>query len=83
MSETVAWRSETMRTASEAAARFGLPSHRRWRSGTMQMLDAAVTPGTAANVAVSLAVTTLIIPRIPNRVLAAAAGFAAGSVLGG
>ena len=49
----------------------------------MQMLDAAVTPGTAANVAVSLAVTTLIIPRIPNRVLAAAAGFAAGSVLGG
>lgn len=77
-----AWRSEVMRTASGAAARFRLPPHRRWRSGTMQMLDAALTPGTAANVAVSLALTTLIIPRIPNRVVAAAAGFAAGSVLG-
>jgi zinc transporter ZupT len=49
----------------------------------MRMLDAAITPGTTANVAVSLGVTMLVIPRIPNRVLAAAAGFAAGSILGG
>ncbi len=75
-----------MRTASDLAGRFA-PSPsvplRRWRSGTMQMLDTVVTPGTAANVAVSLAVTALLIPLIPNRVLAAAAGFAASSILRG
>ncbi|HQC91862.1 MAG TPA: hypothetical protein PLR09_07100 [Candidatus Methanoculleus thermohydrogenotrophicum] len=48
----------------------------------MQLVDAALTPGTVPNVAVSLAVVTLLIPRIPNRVVAAAAGFAAGSILG-
>lgn len=47
----------------------------------MQTLDAAVTPGTAANFAVTLAVTTLLIPRIPCRPLAMAVGFAAGSIL--
>lgn len=47
----------------------------------MRMLDAAVTPGTTANFAVTLAVTTLLIPRIPSRTLAMAAGFAASSIL--
>jgi len=74
-----------MRMASDVAGRFAFspPRHpRRWRSGTMQLVDAALTPGTVPNVAVSLAVVTLLIPRIPNRVVAAAAGFAAGSILG-
>ena len=80
------WRSTAMRTADDLAERFALPAPplpRGWRSGTMRMLDAAFTPGTAPNVAASLAVTMLVIPCIPNRVLAAAAGFAAGSILGG
>ena len=74
-----------MRTASNVAGRFAFSPPappRRWRSGTMQMVDAALTSGTVPNVAASLAVTLLVIPRIPNRVLAAAAGFAAGSILG-
>ncbi|MCK9307253.1 MAG: hypothetical protein M0P17_06960 [Methanoculleus sp.] len=80
------WQSMAMRTASGLAGKFTLSPpvpHGRWRSCTMQMLDAAVTPGTAANVAVSLAVTTLLIPLIPNRALAVAAGFAASSILRG
>lgn len=48
----------------------------------MQMLDAAVTPGTVQNIAASLAVAMLVIPRIPCRPLAIAAGFAAGSIFG-
>ena len=48
----------------------------------MQMLDAVVTPGTVQNIAASLAVAMLVIPRIPCRPLAIAAGFAAGSILG-
>ncbi len=74
-----------MRTASDLAGRFALsssPPSRGWRSCTMQMLDAAVTPGTAANAAVTLAVTMFVIPRIPSRPLAVAAGFAVGSILG-
>lgn len=80
------WRSTIMRAASDAAERFTLPAPPLpggWRSGAMRMLDAAITPGTIPNVAVTLAVTVLVIPRIPNKVLAAAAGFAAGSILGG
>ncbi len=80
------WRSATMQTVSDFAGRFALPSAPPpggWRSSTMRMLGAVVTPGTSANVATSLAVTTVVIPAIPNRALAAAAGFAAGSVLGG
>ncbi len=49
----------------------------------MQTLESVVTPGTVPNMAVSLAVTTLVIPLIPNRFIAAAAGFAVGSVLRG
>ena len=74
-----------MRAASGLAGRFALsppPPPHGWRSGTMRMLDAAVTPGTTANFAVTLAVTTLLVPRIPNRALATAAGLAAGSILG-
>ena len=56
------------------------PSY-EWRSSTMQTLNAAVTPGTAANFAVTFTVTTLLIPRIPYRPLAMAVGFAAGSIL--
>ncbi len=74
-----------MRTADDLAGWFALPVSpfpRGWRSGTMRMLDAAVTPGTAPNVAASLAVAILVIPRIPNRALAVAAGLAAGSIFG-
>ncbi|MCC7555388.1 MAG: hypothetical protein KO254_04610 [Methanoculleus marisnigri] len=84
VSQTDSWRSTAMRTASDLAGRVALPSSpppREWRSCTMRMLDAAVTPGTAANFAVTLAVTTLLIPRIPSRTLAMAAGFAASSIL--
>lgn len=80
------WQSTAMRTASGLAGRFALSPpvpHGRWRSGTMRMLDAVVTPGTTANIAVTLAVTTLLIPLIPNRTLAVAAGFAASSILRG
>lgn len=71
-----------MRAASDLVERVApLPSSYEWRSSTMQTLDAAVTPGTAANFAVTLAVTTLLIPRIPCRPLAMAVGFAAGSIL--
>jgi hypothetical protein len=54
----------------------------RWKSTTMTTLEAIATPGSLPNVAVSLAVTTLLLPMIPNRFLAAAAGLAIGSVLG-
>ena len=47
----------------------------------MRTVSDVFTPGTAANFAVTLAVTTLVIPRIPNRALAMAAGFAVGSAL--
>ncbi len=47
----------------------------------MRMASDVFTPGTAANFAVTLAVTTLVIPRIPNRALAIAVGFAVGSAL--
>jgi hypothetical protein len=47
----------------------------------MRMASDVFTPGTAANFAVTLAVTTLLIPRIPNPVLAMAAGFAVSSAL--
>ncbi|KUK63678.1 MAG: hypothetical protein XE10_0081 [Methanoculleus marisnigri] len=46
-------------------------------------LDAVVTPGTTANIAATFAVTTLLIPRIPNRTLAVVTGFAAGAILRG
>nr|WP_303715018.1 hypothetical protein [Methanoculleus marisnigri] len=80
------WRSTAMRTASDLAGKFTLSppvSHGRWRSGTMRMLDAVVTPGTTANIAATFAVTTLLIPRIPNRALAVVTGFAAGAILRG
>jgi len=73
-----------MSTAGDLAARFALPASPpggEWRSSTMRMLDAVVTPGTAANLAASVAVTTLVLPRIPNRFIAAVAGFAACAVL--
>lgn len=74
-----------MQTASDLAGWLALPSvppAREWRSRTMRTLDAVVTPGTTANTAVSLAVTMFVIPRIPSRAVAVAAGFAAGSILG-
>ncbi len=74
-----------MRTASGLAERVALPSspHHEWRSSTMRMAsDVFTPPGTAANFAVTLAVTTLLIPpRIPSRALAMAAGFAVSSAL--
>jgi len=83
VSETGSWRSTAMRTASGLAERVALPSspHHEWRSSTMRMASDVFTPGTAANFAVTLAVTTLLIPRIPNRTLAMAAGFAVSSAL--
>ncbi|MDD3856706.1 MAG: hypothetical protein PHP43_01485 [Methanoculleus sp.] len=83
VSQTDSWRSMTMRTASGLVERVALPSspHHEWRSSTMRMASDVFTPGTAANFAVTLAVTTLVIPRIPNRALAIAAGFAVGSAL--
>lgn len=83
VSETGSWRSTAMRKASDLAERVALPSspHREWRSCTMRMASDVFTPGTTANFAVTLAVTTLLIPRIPNRTLAMAAGFVAGSIL--
>lgn len=80
------WQSTAMRAASDLAGKFTLsssPPPHGWRSGTMRMLDAVVTPGTTANIAATLAVTTLLIPLIPNRTLAMAAGFAASSILRG
>lgn len=73
----------TMRTASDLAGRVALPAspHHEWRSCTMRTVSDVFTPGTAANFAVTLAVTTLVIPRIPNRAFAMAAGFAVGSAL--
>jgi hypothetical protein len=47
----------------------------------MRMASDVFTPGTAANFAATLVVTTFVIPRIPNRALAIAAGFAVGSAL--
>ncbi|MDK2989212.1 MAG: hypothetical protein PWR16_741 [Methanoculleus sp.] len=85
VTEVGEWRSAAMQAASDLAGRFALPSvppPRGWRSCTMRTLDAAVTPGTTANTAVSLAVTMFVIPRIPSRAVAVAAGFAAGSILG-
>jgi hypothetical protein len=85
VTEVGEWRSTAMQAASDLAGRFGLPSVPPpcgWRSCTMRTLDAAVTPGTMANTAVSLAVTMFVIPRIPSRAVAVAAGFAAGSILG-
>ncbi|MDD4253290.1 MAG: hypothetical protein PHT74_09135 [Methanoculleus horonobensis] len=72
-----------MRTASDLAERVALPSspHHEWRSCTMRVASDVFTPGTAANFAVTLAVTTLVIPRIPSRALAIAAGFAVSSAL--
>jgi len=83
VSQTDSWRSMTMRTASGLVERVALPSspHHEWRSSTMRMASDVFTPGTAANFAVTLAVTTLVIPRIPNRALAIAVGFAVGSAL--
>ena len=81
--QTESWRSTAMRTASDLAERVALPSspHHEWRSCTMRVASDVFTPGTAANFAVTLAVTTLLIPRIPNRTLAMAAGFAVSSAL--
>ncbi len=79
------WQSAVMRTVDDIAGRFTLhpsPPPGGWHSGTMQMLDAVVTPGTVQNIAASLAVAMLVIPRIPCQPLAIAAGFAAGSILG-
>ncbi|MDN5339453.1 MAG: hypothetical protein PWQ30_562 [Euryarchaeota archaeon] len=72
-----------MRTASGLAERVALPSspHHEWRSSTMRMASDVFTPGTAANFAATLALTTLVIPRIPGGALAMAAGFAVGSAL--
>lgn len=83
VSQTGLWRSTAMRTASDLAGRVALPSspHHEWRSSTMRMASDVFTRGTAANCAATLAVTALVIPRIPNQVLAMAAGFAVGSVL--
>lgn len=86
VSEVREWRSTAMNAASDLAGRFAFsspPSPGGWRSCMMQTLEAAVTPGTTANLAASLAVTTLVLPRIPNRFIAAAAGFVVGSVLRG
>ncbi len=82
VTEVGEWRSTAMQTASDIAGKFALSPSRQWRSCTMRMIDAAVTPGTTANTAVSLAVTMFVIPRIPSRAVAVAAGFAAGSILG-
>jgi len=72
-----------MRTASGVMERVAPPVHPAWRSGTMRTLEDVFTPGTVPNPVVSLAVATLVIPRIPNRFIAAAAGLAGGSVLRG
>ncbi|MDD2787628.1 hypothetical protein [Methanoculleus sp.] len=77
------WRSTAMRAASGMVERVTPPEHPVWHSCTMQTLESVTTPGTIPNIAVSLAVTTLVIPLIPNRFIAAAAGFAVGSVLRG
>lgn len=85
VSEVGEWRSTAMRAASGVTERFALsspPLPDGWRSCTMRTLGSVVTPGTTANLAVTLAVTTLVIPRIPFRPLAVAAGFAAGAILG-
>ncbi len=79
LTEERPWRSTVMR----AVERVTPPEHPVWRSCTMQTIESVVTPGTVPNMAVSLAVTTLVIPLIPNRFIAAAAGFAVGSVLRG
>lgn len=80
--QTDVWRSVTMRAASDLVERIAPPPPpHEWRSSTMQTLEAAVTPGTTANFAVTFTVTTLLIPRIPYRPLAMAVGFAAGSIL--
>ncbi len=83
VSQPESWRSMTMRTAADLAGRVALPSspHHAWRSSTMRMASDVFTPGTAANFAATLVVTTFVIPRIPNRALAIAAGFAVGSAL--
>ncbi|MDD3071725.1 MAG: hypothetical protein PHX88_11085 [Methanoculleus horonobensis] len=75
-----------MKTVSDVKERFALsppPLPDGWRSSTMRTLDAVVTPGTTANFAATLAVATLVIPRIPFRPLAVATGFVAGSILNG
>lgn len=79
-----------MKTVSDVKERFALsppPLPDGWRSSTMRTLNAVVTPGTtanfAANFAATLAVATLVIPRIPFRPLAVATGFVAGSILNG
>ena len=78
VAEVGEWRSTVMQTASDVTGRFALPSSpppRGWRSCTMRMLGAVVTPGTTANTAATLAVTMFVIPRIPSRAVA-------GSILG-
>lgn len=75
--------SDAVEKASGAVEKVTAPVPETWRSCTMQTLASVVTPGTVPNMAVSLAVTTLLIPMIPNRFIAAAAGFAVGSVLRG
>lgn len=66
-----------------AAASSGCCSPRR--SATMQMLDSLFTPGTVPNTAGSLAVTVLIMPRVPVpfRLTATAAGMASGLIFRG
>ncbi len=77
------WRSTVMQAVTDAAERVTpVPAPHEWRSCTMRVLESVVTPGTAANVAVSLVVTAFVIPRIPSRAIAVVAGFAAGSILG-
>jgi hypothetical protein len=91
VSEMEPWRSATMQTLSGIAgvvttpmlpANQTEPPPPHWKSSTMNTLEAIVTPGSIPNIAVSLAVTTLLLPMIPNRFLAAAAGLAVGSILG-
>jgi hypothetical protein len=63
-------------------SRKALPPPQRWHSATMNLLEDVATPGTVPNIAVSVAVTTLVLPRIQNRLLAAATGLAVGLALG-
>lgn len=72
-----------MRAASGVVEKVTPPEHPAWRSCTMQALESVTTPGTIPNFAASLAVATILIPLIPNRFIAAAAGFAVGSALRG
>lgn len=74
---------DAVEKASGAVEKVTAPPPETWRSNTMQLLESVVTPGTIPNIVVSFTVMTLIIPRIPNRFIASAAGFAVGSVLRG